>query len=112
MKKNKQVITSTGVTVREKPLGLRLWNNRGYYLMFLPVFIFVLIMNYWPMLGIRYAFYDYKPVGQPSWVGVAHFTKMFSTAAFWTAFKNTLELSIMKLIITTFTAVVVSIFLN
>ena len=112
MKKNKQVITSTGVAVREKPLGLRLWNNRGYYLMFLPVFIFVLIMNYWPMLGIRYAFYDYKPVGQPSWVGLAHFTKMFSTAALWTAFKNTLELSIMKLIITTFTAVIVSIFLN
>ncbi len=112
MKKNKQVITSTGVAVREKPLGLRLWNNRGYYLMFLPVFIFVLIMNYWPMLGIRYAFYDYKPVGQPSWVGLEHFTKMFSTAAFWTAFKNTLELSIMKLIITTFTAVIVSIFLN
>lgn len=112
MKKNKQVMTSTGVAVREKPLKLRIWNNRGYYLMFLPVLLFVLIVNYWPMLGIRYAFYDYKPVGEPVFVGMKHFTKMFSTDAFWTAFKNTLELSIMKLLITTFTAVIVSIFLN
>ena len=111
-KKKKEVVTSTGIVVREKPLGLRIWNNRGYYIMFLPVFIFILIMNYWPMLGIRYAFYDYKPVGQPQFVGLAHFTKMFSTAAFWTAFKNTLVLSIMKLLITTFTSVIVSIFLN
>ena len=112
MKKNKQVMTSTGVPVRQKPLGMRIWNNRGYYIMFLPVLIFVIIMHYWPMLGIRYAFYDYKPVGAPKLVGFAHFTKMFATAAFWTALKNTLELSIMKLIITTFTSVIVSVFLN
>lgn len=112
MSKKKKVMTSSGVEVRHKPLGLRIWNNRGHYLMFLPVIIFVLIMNYWPMLGIRYAFYDYKPVGEPTFVGLAHFTKMFATNAFWVAFKNTLILSIMKLIITTFTSVVVSIFLN
>lgn len=105
-------MTSTGVPVREKPLGMRIWNNRGYYVMFLPVLIFVIIMHYWPMLGIRYAFYDYKPVGTPTVVGFDHFTKMFSTTAFWTSFKNTLELSIMKLLITTFTSVVVSVFLN
>ncbi|MBO5033098.1 MAG: sugar ABC transporter permease [Lachnospiraceae bacterium] len=112
MRKRKDIITSTGVTVHQKPLKLRIWNNRGYYLMFLPVFIFVIIMNYWPMLGVRYAFYDYKPVGEPSWVGLAHFTKMFSTTAFWVAFRNTLELSIMRLLISTFASVVVSVFLN
>ena len=26
----KKVVTSGGVEVREKPLGLRIWNNRGY----------------------------------------------------------------------------------
>lgn len=113
MKKKKQaVMTSTGVPVRQKPLSLRIWNHRGYYIMFLPVLIFLIIMNYWPMLGIRYAFYDYKPVGEPVFVGLKHFEKMFSTDAFWVAFKNTLQLSIMKLILTTFTSVIVSIFLN
>ena len=112
MSKKKKITTSTGVEVRHKPLGLRIWNNRGYYLMFLPVFVFILIMYYWPMLGIRYAFYDYKPVGAPTFVGLKHFYSMFKTDAFWSAFRNTLELSIMKLLITTFTAVIVSIFLN
>ena len=112
MSKKKKITTSTGVEVRHKPLGLRIWNNRGYYVMFLPVFIFILIMYYWPMLGIRYAFYDYKPVGAPTFVGLKHFYSMFKTDAFWSAFRNTLELSIMKLLITTFTAVIVSIFLN
>ena len=112
MSKKNKITTSTGVEVRHKPLGLRIWNNRGYYVMFLPVFIFILIMYYWPMLGIRYAFYDYKPVGAPTFVGLKHFYSMFKTDAFWSAFRNTLELSIMKLLITTFTAVIVSIFLN
>ncbi len=108
----KKVVTSGGVEVREKPLGLRIWNNRGYYIMFLPVLIFLLIMHYWPMLGVRYAFYDYKPVGPKTFVGFDHFTKMFSTPAFWTAFWNTLELSIANLVLTNVSAVVVSIFLN
>lgn len=108
----KVVMTSTGVPVREKPLGLRIWNNRGYYIMFLPVFIFVLLINYWPMLGVRYAFYDYKPVGEPVFVGMKHFTKLFETDAFWNAFKNTLELSIMRLILTNVASIVVSVFLN
>lgn len=111
-KKSKQVMTSTGVPVRQKPLGLRIWNNRGYYLMFLPVFIFVLLINYWPMLGIRYALYDYKPVGEPVFVGLKHFNKMFETAAFWNSFKNTLQLSIMRLIMTNLASVIVSVFLN
>lgn len=80
--------------------------------MFLPVLIFVLLINYWPMLGIRYALYDYKPVGEPVFVGFKHFNKMFETAAFWTSFKNTLELSIMRLIMTNVASVVVSVFLN
>ncbi len=108
----KVVMTSTGVPVREKPLGLRIWNNRGYYIMFLPVFIFVLLINYWPMLGVRYAFYDYKPVGEPVFVGLKHFQKLFETDAFWNSFKNTLELSIMRLILTNVASIVVSVFLN
>lgn len=112
MGKKKAVTTSSGIEVREKPLGLRIWNNRGYYVMFLPVLIFLIIIHYWPMLGVRYSFYSYKSVGQPSWVGFDNFKRMFSTAAFWTSFKNTLVLSIVKLIITNIASVVVSIFLN
>ena len=108
----KKKYSASGIEIRQKPLGLRIWNNRGYYVMFLPVLIFILIMNYWPMLGVRYAFYDYKPVGQPTFVGFKHFEAMFAKDAFWTAFWNTLELSIMKLLLSTAASVIVSIFLN
>ena len=91
---------------------LRIKQSMGYYWMFLPVAAFIIIMKYWPMLGIRWAFFDYKPIGQKNFVGFAHFSKMFQTEGFWTAFRNTLELSIVKLIITTLASVVVSVFLN
>lgn len=111
-KKSKKLYTSTGVEVRKKPLGLRIKNNLGYYIMFLPVLAFLIVMHYWPLLGIRYSFYDYYVVRAPKFVGMKHFTTMFSQPQFWTAFKNTLVLSIMKLLITTFSAVLVSLFLN
>ncbi len=104
--------TSGTIQVRKKPLGMRIWNNRGYYIMYLPVFIFLVIMHYWPMLGIRYALFDYKPVGEPVYVGLKHFEKLFSAPPFWNSFRNTLELSILKLFMTTFASVVVSILLN
>lgn len=116
MSRKKKIYTSTGVEVRQKPLGMRIYNHLGYYLMFLPVFIFVLIMYYWPMLGIRYSFYEFKAVGALKFIGLSHFKKMFfdplKAPAFWNAFKNTLVLSITKLIITTFASVIVSVFLN
>lgn len=113
MSKEKNVVmTSTGVEVHQKPLSLRIKNNIGYYIMFLPVLVFLIIMHYWPMLGIRYAFYDYFVVRDPQWVGLKHFQTMFATPQFWTAFFNTLTLSIMKLVITTLSSVIVSLFLN
>lgn len=104
--------TEPAVQVRKKPLTARIWEHRWFYVMFLPVFIFVFMMMYMPMFGIRYAFYDYKPVGEPVFVGMKHFAALFQKQAFWTAFINTLELSVIKLLISTFASVVVSILLN
>ena len=111
MSKKQKVVTSTGQTINKKPLGMRIWNHRGFYLMFLPVFIYVLIVYYWPMLGVRYSFYDYT-LKKMEFVGFKHFNKMFADADFWKAFFNTLQLSIIKLLITTGTAVIVSVFIN
>ncbi len=114
MSKKQATVTSTGAPIRQKPLGLRIWNNRGYYLMFLPVFIFVLIIYYWPMLGVRFAFYEYT-LKKFEFIGFDNFKTMFSgrdAKDFWNAFTNTLELSITKLLLTTFTSVIISVFLN
>ena len=81
--------TGPATQVRKKPLTARIWEHRWFYVMFLPVFIFVFMMMYMPMFGIRYAFYDYKPVGEPVFVGMKHFIALFQKQAFWTAFINT-----------------------
>lgn len=98
--------------VTSKSLGKRIWYYRWFYVMFLPVAIFLILMNYLPMLGVRWAFYDYKPVGEPVFVGLKHFQALFAKPAFWQAFWNTLQLSIIKLLLNTFMAVIVSILLN
>lgn len=103
-----------------KSVWKRIWTYKGFYLMFLPVFIFVLLFNYWPMLGIRYAFTDYKSGSQPVYTGIKQFVDMFgltelsklTSKQFLQAFKNTLFLSIVKLFLNTSLAVVISLFLN
>lgn len=62
------------------------------------------------MLGIRFAFTDYNGIKEASFVGLKNFQKMFSMPNFWTAFWNTLQISIIKLFLTTAAAVIVSIF--
>ncbi len=112
MFEKKKIITSTGVEVRKKPLGLRIWTNRGYYVMFLPVAIFVLILNYWPLLGIRFSFYNYKPVGEPTFVGFDNFIKAFNDRLFSQTMINTIGISIIDIVAGTLIAIAFAVFLN
>lgn len=103
-----------------KSIWRRMWTHRGFYIMFLPVFIFVLLFNYLPMTGLRYAFTDFKSGTQPVYVGIKQFVDMFgltklsklSSSQFLTAFKNTLILSVVKLVLNTTMAVIISLLLN
>ena len=96
---------------RQKTMA-QIYKYRGFYLMFLPVFVFAVIFFYAPMFGIRYAFTNYNGIRQPDFIGLENFTRMFSMQNFWSAFWNTIVISIVKLLLTTFAAVVVAIFLN
>lgn len=96
----------------KRPLLVSLRYYRGFYLMFLPVLIFALVFHYIPMLGIRYAFYSYKGIKEPVFIGLAHFEKMLNMPGFWSAFGNTITLSIVKLLLNTIMAVVLSLMLN
>lgn len=95
-----------------KPLGARIYNHRWFYVMFLPVLIFIALFNYLPMYFIKYSFYDYRMNKEPVFVGLKHFTKLLKKQEFITAFVNTFELSIVKLLLNTFMAVIISLLLN
>lgn len=112
MEKNKIKKAPQQANGTSKSLKTRIYKYRGFYLMFLPVLVFAIIFFYLPMFGIRYAFTNYNGIKEPAFVAFDNFKKMFNMPGFWSAFTNTLEISIVKLVLTTFVAVVVSLFLN
>ncbi len=90
----------------------QLYKYRYFYLMFLPVMIFALIFFYIPMVGVLYSFTSYKGIRAPVFVGLANFRKMFQMPNFWSAFRNTLEISVIKLFLNTALAIIISLLLN
>ncbi|MBP3887677.1 MAG: sugar ABC transporter permease [Cellulosilyticum sp.] len=96
----------------KKPLKTRMYTYRWFYLMIVPVFIFVFLFNYLPMLGIRFAFYEYTPFKGPNFTGLDNFAKLISNNQFWTAFGNTWILSVGKLLVNNFAAVLLSLLIN
>lgn len=72
------------------------------YVMHLPVVIYFLVNNYYPMYGITLAFKKYKPklgiTGSP-WVGFDNFDRLFDSYNFKTMLLNTLGISIYSLVV-------------
>ncbi len=100
------------VVGHKKSLAKRIYEYRWFYVMFLPVLVFACIFFFAPIVGIRYAFYDYKGFAEPVFVGLKHYKQMASLDGFWSAFTNTLEISVVKLLLNTFMAVILSLLLN
>lgn len=96
----------------KRPLLVSLYYYRGFYIMFIPVLIFAIVFHYLPMVGIRYAFCSYKGIKDPVFIGLQNFQKMFSMPGFWSAFSNTIVISVVKLLLNTFMAVALSLMLN
>lgn len=109
---NSQIRKNGLSKVRKKEIRKKMYKYRWFYLMFLPILVFTILFCYYPMLGIRYAFYNYTPFKGPTWVGFDNFVKVFENKQFWNAFTNTAELSIIKLLLNTFVAVIISLLLN
>lgn len=96
----------------KRSLLVSLYYYRGFYIMFIPVLIFAIVFHYLPMVGIRYAFCSYKGIKDPVFIGLQNFQKMFSMPGFWSAFSNTIVISVVKLLLNTFMAVALSLMLN
>lgn len=80
---------------------------RGYVthyelvLMFLPVLVYFLVFRYLPMYGITLAFKKFNLglgiLGSP-WVGLDNFTALFKTQTFLRAVRNTVIISLQRLV--------------
>ncbi|MGN7384892.1 ABC transporter permease [Paenibacillus sp. SAFN-117] len=71
------------------------------YLFLLPGLLYFIVFKYLPMYGIIIAFQDYSPfkgISGSSFVGFKHFIRFFEDAEFITVFRNTLIISMYKLL--------------
>lgn len=105
VKKNKPV----------KPMKLRIWENRGLYILLIPMLVYFTLFNVLPIWGLQIAFRDFKPAlgitGSP-WAGLKYIEKFVTSYSFWTLLRNTLVLSVYCLVICLPLAMVLAIVLK
>ena len=96
----------------QKKLITRIYHYRWFYLLFFPVFLALLVFNLLPMVGVLYAFTEYTPFSPPKFIGTENFQTLFASPLFWRAFKNTLEISFLKMILTLLTSIGLALLLD
>ena len=108
----------TTIARRNNPfrkLGGKVWRSKYLILMILPAIAFYIIFCYIPMYGILMAFQDFNPkmgIFGSEWVGFENFTKVFEEPKFWLAFRNTLIIGSIKIVISFLGAVSIALLLN
>lgn len=114
MKINKKAQDTTVAIQGNKKSALMrgLYEYRYFYLMFAPVLLLLILFNYIPMLGIRIAFFEWGIFGATDFVGFQNFKDIFASNMFWRAFKNTLSLSFVNLILSMIFSVGIALLLN
>lgn len=85
-----------------------------YALLLLPL-IYFLIFKYGPMYGILIAFKDYnlfKGVAASPWVGLETFREVFGMSDFFKAFRNTMFLNLLDLLVSFPAPIILALMLN
>ena len=108
----------TTISRRNNPfrkLGGRIWRDKYLIMMILPAIVFYIVFCYVPMYGVLMAFKNFKPRlgiwGSP-WNGVQNFITVFEEPKFWLAFRNTLIIGSIKIVIGFLGAVIIALLLN
>ena len=110
-KKEKDMLLETNKTPLKKYLG-KYWH---LYLMMLEPLIYFVVFKYAPMFGNVLAFRRYRPgrgAWGTDWVGFLYFERFFKDPAFWSAFKNTLVLALLNLVINFPIPIIFAVLLN
>lgn len=93
---------------RRKPLRARLRRDWQLLVMCAPMVVLFGVFHYTPMLGHSIAFQDFSPfaAGGPvqaylssPWIGFTNFADLFADPAFWNAFRNTLVIFTVQLVL-------------
>ena len=86
-----------------------------YHLMLAPGMLFLLLFHIVPMGGLIMAFQNYVPIKGllgSDFVGLKNFQRLFRLPTFWDVLKNTVVISVSKLVLVTLAAIVFALLLN
>jgi len=100
---------------RIRRLRIYLKTNGILYIMILPGILLFIIFSYVPMYGIIMAFQNYKPAlgyFQSPFIGLKHFETLLTDPNFIRAFKNTLILGLLSLVIGFPAPIILALFFN
>lgn len=92
-----------------------IWKEWDLYLLLVPGILFILLFKYTPMYGIIIAFKDFNiftGFAESPWVGWKHFEKLFTSPDFALVFKNTVIISLLKILILFPLPIIVALMLN
>ena len=101
--------------VRKRGFFATLGSQWQLMIMSVPMFLYVLFFNYYPMYFWITAFQDYKPklgVAGSKFVGLKNFEWLFGRADFINSIRNTLAMSVIDLVFGTVAAVLLAVLLN
>ncbi|WP_235885543.1 ABC transporter permease [Paenibacillus cymbidii] len=111
--------SSAGAVALKRGFFSNMWKYKFLYALILPGMIFFLVFDYVPMYGVVIAFQDYKPFGgikgmfiDPNWVGLKHFNDFFHSYYFGRLLRNTVVISLYKLVFGFPAPIVLALMLN
>ncbi|SFK94954.1 putative aldouronate transport system permease protein [Paenibacillus sp. 1_12] len=114
---NKAVLASRPAT--NAGYWSRLWNrmvqHKYMYMLALPGILFFLLFKFVPMWGLLLAFKEYNPYSGFSgseWVGLKHFTELFTDKNFYIMLRNTFAINIFGLVFMFPLPIILSLMLN
>lgn len=99
----------------KKSLKAEFAQNWELYLMILPVLAYYIIFCYVPMYGSVIAFQDYNPgegISGSTWVGFKHFIDFLTSPDFVRIFRNTLNISVIMLIVGFTSPIILALLMN
>jgi putative aldouronate transport system permease protein len=85
------------------------------YLLILPVFLYFIIFEYIPMIGVQLAFKEFSPIDGifgDQWVGLKYFERFINSYDFWRIISNTVWISLFSLAVGFPAPIILALMLN
>jgi len=108
-------LSTKGVTQARSRSWRQLARHKYVYMLALPGALYFIVFKFVPLWGLLLAFMEYNPyagISGSEWVGMKHFTELFTDPSFYLMLRNTFAMNIFGLIFMFPVPIVLALMLN